>query len=385
MMLPKLTIVLLFIVPTAAAAKDGWFLSENYHLTPFKVKVSFGPTCNIILTDTLKKELMAEAELVKTGKEPCRSMTSWDWFQCSNRHIQLISSIRDLTGFHRHHKRDLFDTIGHYAKVFSEVVIEGATLFIRGITGYSTSDMASSLLDTLLHQVQGDYNNKQLVPNDVAEKSISDVSIYASQRKQFLRRAIEQQPYEERFYDYMNNELTASETLIESIADRLKKGQMDTQALGELVSNDDLMNINPDKTRKAHAREISDSFGPNITGIEIEFSFESVDEFGIFERVKWANVGNFTLIILFLAVLTFIGVKSQKFATTLQGLNIRSRSAAVIQSTHQNLNDLDRECVEAFVTQPRDAQIDHGFQKSSSVTSFRGSVRSHNVNQVTPC
>lgn len=363
-MLPHLCLV---------SAKDGYFLADKYEIQPYRKRVAFGTPCKIMVDPTLQKELSAHySDFVNSKPIQCKSAIAWEWYYCTFHQTRLIKLLTKLPSsiIVTRHKRDILEWLNDNSKRLAEIGGEAASLFIRGLSSnpfVSTSiEMAKTILEQLIKRTQSDYDNKSLVPMDIITKTVSDVSRFAGQRPELLRTTVEAENYEDNFIDYMHDEFKAAEVLIKSIEQMLKIGKLDTQALGELIDDTTLMDIDPTTTRILYIENPEGVNGlqpPDSSEVELIFHFELIKELTLLERFKLASIVVCLTIGIFVALILNLMVNYQRSMVIFSG---RERNSNL--RSHIDLESLDN------IPPPLSPTILEPLEQRCS--SLRGSMRS---------
>lgn len=181
-----------------------------------------------------------------------------------------------------------------HGSTLMELVSEAASVFIKGISSNPlvslTVDAAHALLEQLTQRSLMDYRNKSLIPMDQVKRSIASISVYAGQRSDYLQSAINAIDYETNFLDYLYEEMTAAEALLNSIQSNLINGKLDTQALGELSEYQMLMAIDANDT---WVTKISEELNENAEDngiVVLEFQFKVITRLKLTDRIKWDSI-----------------------------------------------------------------------------------------------
>lgn len=111
--------------------------------------------------------------------------------------------------------------------------------------------------------------------------------------------------YETNFLDYLYEEMTAAEALIDSIIEYSRIGKIDTQALGELTEDELLTKVDSETTYVIKVIE-EKALNQEDNGIVIlEFQFKVVVKRSLINRIKWESLA---ITITLLALLSILGV-----------------------------------------------------------------------------
>lgn len=157
-----------------------------------------------------------------------------------------------------------------------------ATIFIKGYVQKSIQDnpigLAKYLFSSLFNTTKSSYEDKTLLPYSVQADSIGSVSDIAVNRPDELKLTVMTMDYELEFFEHSMHELNAGMALITSIRNHLVKGFMDTQALGDLIEDSELLGIDPATTK---ILEVSS----NIENKSMKFKFLVTREMSWLDRV----------------------------------------------------------------------------------------------------
>lgn len=86
----------------------------------------------------------------------------------------------------------------------------------------------------------------------------------------------------------MTDEMVAAELLLTSVYQQLKRGKLDTQAIGELMNNSWLMNIDPTTTSIGKIEYIeADTTVPFDI---VRFNFDVIEEITFWNRIVFGDV-----------------------------------------------------------------------------------------------
>lgn len=248
--------------------------------------------------DNIQEEIKARHPIL------CRSPEAHIFEYCSLRYTTLVGTIgRFANSTSKITKRNLVsDSIYEVAFELPRVVGAGATMWLKGESMRSVAQTAMTtaleIAKKLLKKLIIELTQKTLVPVQLIRDRIASVSKYARSRPDILEKKALINDYNQVFMKYVDDELAAAEVLLGSIYIMLREGRMDTQALGELLEDASLMDINPSMTRIRDVVQKQDC---------IEFYFDVIRELGIFERIIWmdalTSVGSLSILILIIVVI----------------------------------------------------------------------------------
>lgn len=138
----------------------------------------------------------------------------------------------------------------------------------------------------------------------------------------------------ERFLDFAADEMVAAEILMSSIFKMLQKGKLDTEALGELIDDELLMEINPQSTRvhsvthkKAETKEQFD---------QLVFLFDAIGDVYFVDRVI---LGDLFIVLGLLAPFALIACALYIYQKEILN-HISSKSSTVIESNRRGMAHL---------------------------------------------
>ena len=279
--------VAVLLAHVACLPSQSFLLSNEYQIISYKRFVTTRSPCELVFTNP---------KVAKERGQACASRIMREYDYCTERYHRLFDLMTGM-GRLRIAKRSVIEEATGLVSGGIYSIASAATSWAVGLVSNSLDNallqVASKLGVALVKKLQESYANRSLVPTDFVRSDIEEVSEFAASRPSHLRQAVYMVPYEDSFFKYMHQEMSAAEVLLLSIEEEAKRGKMDTQALGEIIDEPRLKGIDPNSTRLI---KIS-SFPMDHS---VEFAFEQIIKFGFFERII---VQNLLMLLGFLLVL----------------------------------------------------------------------------------
>lgn len=306
------------MLSTAVPAR-AMFLRSEFQIEPREVAVSYGHVCRHIFNEQQRKEYkngvpaLHDNETASGAELYCRSFQMRRYEDCVGKHNKLRMYLDIMPTLSRKlHKRSIMEKIYGGITELPRVIGAAATLWLKGLSSPSSGDdvlnNSIKLLNTLHEVVDQEFYNKLALPSGYSEREMQQVSQIVAQRPHTIRDVLKERSYEDRFYEYYDDELRAAKVLIKSISDYIKKGLLDTQALGELIGDEDLMAINPNDALLKEVKELAD-------GKSILFVFDVVKHLSFFDRIIWVEWFGSLLAMLLCSILTLLAWMLKKNKT----------------------------------------------------------------------
>lgn len=221
------------------------------------------------------------------------------------------------------------------ATELAEIVGAGATVWLKGLASSAARSGAVMVANDLLAKVKElvylKASNETLVPFDHELREIDPVSLVARSRPEQLSKIASNVNKREIIVDYFSDKLKAAIVLVLAINDACKQGKLDTQALGELLDNKELSNINPNNT-------IVKSIFHDAARKLVTLEFDVFQTLSFWERLHVGAVLYIVLLIGILNGLIVAVVKISKGFNKVDNLeeNIGTLEQAVNRSTTQS-------------------------------------------------
>lgn len=296
----KFAILIAIIISCIAtiAAEDGLLLTSKYTIQPYTKSVAFGNPCKISagVDPKLVEELNKHASDVIHGRPiTCVSPLAHNYGKCALRYKKLLIILDSLSSINFRTRRDAMGWLQENVNMLVEIAEAAASIFVKGIsTNPLVSlglDAAKQLLDQIVSTSKQSYVNQTILPVDFIKNELSDVSIVAPQRPSQLADVTHEEPYEDYWLEFMEDRMNAGLVLLKSIRAYLMRGKMDTQALGELIEDPRLINIDPEDTKIISVQVVEQELEDHLSDIKrVVFRFEEVRESSLLKRIKWGTV-----------------------------------------------------------------------------------------------
>jgi len=321
-MLSKWSLVVLSVMAMICVQSSAFILSEEYEITPHRYALVYESSCGLITNPQLKDEVNRAMDWNAKQKNPVvvnnfpHTELYFQYNKCVVHVNKLYSIIKQLpASLKRLMKRGIADEFFKRAIIATGVIKSLATNFISGdakrVVEQSVIHGAKKLLESVVKRAQDSYNNRSIVPVDIEKQEIVSVSRFAGSHQDLVMDVIKGHDYEDRFLDYNDDEISAAYVLLRSIEIGLRQGYLDTRALGELVEDEKIIEIDPQST---HVTRMVHDSNMNL----LEFHFDVLRRRDISERLVWIDI---VAVACSIAVSTSLGVG---------GLVLRKRNRRVV-------------------------------------------------------
>lgn len=284
-------------------------MSEKYKIVPHHFFVAVGTSCKIPHNQELDKEVKFMGEHIdeeaKAGRQLYpRSYMLYQFERCLLQNDRLEKIVDRLpAAVKRITKRTLIDSMYKDGIVAAKVVKAMATIWLNGSSKMVLMDtavtFAKSLLKTIVDDAFGSYNKTAIVPPSLNKDEILAISKNVAKYPHLLEQVVAKENYFEKYLDYNQNEMSAGEVLLLAIEESLKRGRLDTKALGELVNDEELSAIDPE------AMHVISVTSKNQL---LQFIAEEIIERTFSERIVWTDViavGGLFILVLLLGVAAY--------------------------------------------------------------------------------
>lgn len=280
--------ILAIVLLSLMSYGDCFLLRDKYELTPRRIWLSYDNACSYIFSEQegLEYKTHIAREALKNITF-CRSKKMIKYESCVHDHNLLIGGFRLVSDQPQGRmKRSLIDDIYQSAITLNSIYTSGATTWIAGVAKRVTLDALKRVADELVAKIYEAgktlYSHKSLVDFKNIEENLKRVNNVVGNRKEILDKSLHEQDYDNLYLRYVSDEMFAARIMLNSMRIWAKKGQLDTQSLGELLEEDEIRRIKPENT-------ILHSV--NRDGLKgIEFVFDQIHELSLSERIIAADV-----------------------------------------------------------------------------------------------
>lgn len=301
MNMPRLQVALLAMVICALLpSADSFLLRAALEIEPRQVVWTADHACELVMSPM---EELAYKNTLSSGS--CKSRLNHYYEQCVEMHAHLMKIYTQVPSCARsmRSKRSTMSSLYDGIIELPKILGAATSMWLRGTSTTALVDSAANVASQLLRELQNDTHqkcaDKQIVPFDITQLEISQVSRFAGRRPEVLSAVVHEDDYRTSFIEYYTDEMRAAEVLLRSICNYLKEGRMDTQSFGELIDDDDLMSINPIDTIVKSITSL------NRNNTIIEFRFDVFRKLSLMERIIWTDLLASILGMVIVAIASF--------------------------------------------------------------------------------